>query len=296
MNGDMRFYCICNKLGIIILVANIMTTTQLIERIRLAKTKFSQIDQIIDDITLRDWTKVVDKHSTPISYIESVKYNLMTVLYASDYEDEFKTDFEPYKHAQRIIETLNFFLLDFPNLNHDSSFLSKIRNLDGFNFLSTMSELAVAHKFKTNGWDITFEEKYKKTTGSKKDIDIKVTNNIGQVLYLEVYAPNEQAEINGFFNPLEYSERLMRKVETKVMDKFTDINLGDLNGKRVLVANTLYSDMFSMSRRTLNLDRFLYQLVNLIPEEMDAILLFEDDFSSKDSFFEIKTMTRNYCG
>lgn len=273
-----------------------MTTTQLIERIKLAKTKFSQIDQIVDDITLREWTKVVDKHSAPISYIESVKYNLLTVLYASDYEDEFKTDFEPYKHAQRIIETLNFFLLDFPNLIHDSSFFSKIRNLDGFNFLSTMSELAVAHKFKTNGWDITFEEKYKKITGSKKDIDIKVINNFGQVLYLEVYAPNEQAEINGFFNPLEYSERLMRKVETKVMDKFTDINLGDLNGKRILVANTLYSDIFSMSRRILNLDRFFYQLVNLIPEEMDAILLFEDDFSSKDSFFEIKTMTRNYCG
>lgn len=271
-----------------------MTTNQLMERIRFAKTKFSQINQIIDEITLKDWTKVVDKHSTPISYIQFVKYNLLTVLYTSDYEDEFKTDFEPYKHAQHIIVTLNSFLLDFPDLIKDSSFLSKIRNLDGFNFLATMSELAVAHKFKIDGWEITFEEKYKKTTGSKKDIDIKVINDFGQVLYLEVYTPNEQAEINGFFNPLEYSERLKKKVKTKVLDKFTDINIGDLNGKRILVANTLYSDMFSMIRKMLNSETFFYQLVNLIPEEMDAILLFEDDFSSKDSFFEIKTITKNY--
>lgn len=273
-----------------------MTTTQLIERIRLAKTKFSQINQIIDEITLKDWTKVVDKHSTPDLYIQSVQYNLLTVLYVSDHENEFKTDFKPYKHAQKIIETLNSFLLDFPNLIEDRSFLFKIRNLDGFNFLATMSELAVAHKFKTDGWKIAFEEKYKKITGAKKDIDIKVVNSVGQVLYLEVYTPNERAKINGFFDPLEYSERLRRKVETKVTDKFTDINIGDLNGKKILVANTLYSDMFSMSRRMLNSEHFFHQLVNLIPEEMDAILLFEDDFSSNDSFFEIKTVTKNYCG
>lgn len=265
----------------------------MIEEIRFAKSKFKEIDQIIDENTLKDWYKVIDKYPTPIIYVESVVYNLLTVLYVSKYEQENKTGFEPYTHATQIIDTLNYYLSVFPNLTKDSSFLSKIRNLDGFNFLATMSELSVAHRFKSEGWNVTFEEKYKKLIGAKKDIDIKVSNTFDQVLFLEVYTPNEKAEIYGFFNPFEYNDKLKRKLKTKAFDKFSDISRGDLNGKRILVANTLYSGIFSMNLRLLNSEKFIDQLANLMPEEMNAMLLFEDDFSSSQSFFEIRTIIKN---
>lgn len=258
-----------------------------------SKGDYTNISPIVTDEILMGWEKTIANCSPPEQFITKSKFNLLTTLFIAQYEKEYRTEFEPYKQAMRILTTLNEYLTAFPTLLSDDTFKAKITNLGGYNFLSTLSELSLARFLLCKNYKVTFESKYRKQNRKdEKDVDLKIVDESGNVIFIEIYTPTADADINGFFSPQEFTEKLKNKLVFKATDKFADIDYGALSGKRLLAANTLFSDMFSMNIRFFNCDDYFNQLIRIMPDELDGVLIFEDNFASDNSLRSIKMMIR----
>lgn len=267
--------------------------TTIIEKVVFSKADYNNIAPLVTEAILTAWEKTLAKSSPPEKFIIDSKFNLLTTLFIARHEKEYRTEFEPYKQAMRILTTLNDYLTAFPDLLSDDTFKAKITNLGGYNFLSTLSELSLARFLHDKNYKITFESKYrKKNKKDEKDIDLKLDDEHGNVCFIEIYTPTDEADINGFFPLQEFTEKLKNKLVFKAADKFSNIDYCALRGKRLLAANTLFSDMFSMNIRFFNCDDYFNQLIRIMPDELDGVLIFEDNFAAANSLHYVKMLIR----
>src|ERR1700743_1053730 len=125
----------------------IINSRSILDQVTNAKNRYSNIRYIVNEETLLNWKETLDVYTIPVLYIRSSPYNLVKVLFAAEFQIETRTDFEPLINSVKILITLNIYLYSFPSLMTDKSFLDKIRNIGGFIFLSTLSELSVANFF-----------------------------------------------------------------------------------------------------------------------------------------------------
>lgn len=265
----------------------------IIEKVVASKSDYKNISPIVTEEVLTAWEKTLAKYSRPENCIIESKFNLLTTLFIARHGKEYKTEFEPYKQTIKLLDSLNAYLTVFPDLLCDDSFKAKITNLGGYNFLSTLSELSLSNFLKGHDFEIIFEAKYrKKNKKDEKDIDLKIVDKNNNVFFFEIYTPNDQAEINGFFPPQEFSDKLKNKLIFKAQDKFTEIDSHALSGKRFLAANTLFSDIFSMNIRFFNCENYFNQLIRIMPEELDGVLLFEDNFNNTNSLRIVKMLLK----
>lgn len=266
--------------------------TTIIEKVVFSKADYNNIAPLVTEAILTAWEKTLAKSFPPEKFIIDSKFNLLTTLFIACHEKEYRTEYEP-KQAMRILNTLNEYLTVFPDLLSDDKFKAKITNLGGYNFLSTLSELSLAKFLHYKNYKITFESKYrKKNKKDEKDIDLKIADENGNVFFIEIYTPTDEADINGFFSPQEFADKLKNKLAFKATDKFTDIDYSSLRGKRLLAANTLFSDIFSMNIRFFNCDNYFNQLIRIMPDELDGVLIFEDNFYDANSLRSVKMLMK----
>ncbi len=266
---------------------------EIFDEVRAMKSRYEMIDKLVDKQMLDGWERYLENKNYPTDFIidSNKTYNLLSLLFYGGFEHNNKTGFKPYQYAIQLIDTLNQYLIEFEELALNLTFRNKIKNIDGFNFFSTMSELSISHAFKKTGNTIEFDFDYLKSNGKKKDIDIKISNQLGN-FFFEIYTPNDSFEINGFFDPSEFNQKFSKKLTEKIHDKFSKIDERSLNGKRFLVANAMYSQGIMINYLTLNIDKYLSQLIKILPDDIDGLLIFTDDFSSLNSFKEIRTIIK----
>ncbi|HZE85554.1 MAG TPA: hypothetical protein VE035_14660 [Puia sp.] len=190
------------------------------------------------------------------------------------------------QHASRLLAKLDLYLASFPSLEKDLSFKQKVGNLEGFCFLSTLSELSLAHHFKQMGLNITFERMFTNlSVNRRKDIDITVIDKKGIQVHLEVYMPNSQADIDGFFDSADGDHHYSYKVAQKLSDKFGQQGLTGLSGLVLLAVNIGFMDMLRIKktilrRPTKGPDS---DIMSKLPPGIHGLLLFCDIFGTMDS-------------
>jgi hypothetical protein len=182
----------------------------------------------------------------------------------------------------------------FPALVSNKSFKDKIKNLEGFNFLSTLSELSLADILQKEGYTIRFEIPFLNVEkGKKKDFDIHAVSKNGNSLYIEVYMPNLETTINGFFDPHENDAHFERKIQNKITDKFGLAGIADTNkkseisGLKLLAVNQAFVEpeyLKHNAMRFIKNDILYGNLLNTLPKNVDGYILFQDDFQSPNSF------------
>jgi len=232
---------------------------------------YPTLSNIIDNNDIIKWKKLeeIPKY-----------YNILSLLYYSDIQKNNQTFFKPYIYAVEILNTLEKYLTYFPELQENKSFKKKIKNLNGYSFFYTMTELSIAYLFLKNNYKISFEEKFIQN-GKIKDVDIKVFFQ-DKIFYIEAYTPTNIANIDDFFNLNEYTNELKNKIRKKTLDKFSNVE-NKLIGKRYLAINTYLSEIFNINILLKNKDIIYTKLRNNLPIELDGLIIFYDNFNSIDS-------------
>lgn len=245
--------------------------------------------------TKKNITKTLDNYNNIFSLIEqrdiekwcSLKkmpetYNLASMLFYSALQKNNKIKFAPLVYASDVLKTLDSYLHYFSELKTDESFKKKIKNLNGFTFFDTLSELSIAKYMSSKGYNIIFEEKFF-VDKKEKDVDIKATSNDNtKVLFIDVYTPNNIADIDGFFNLDEYVSEIGIKVRNKAIKKFSNAE-SKIHNKRFLAINTYLSEMYNVSSLLQNKDDIFKEVEKRYPLELDGLIIFYDNFVSIDS-------------
>lgn len=190
-------------------------------------------------------------------------------------------------HYKNLFKKLNTYLGTFPELIKDKEFNAKLKNLENLNFLSTLSELSLAFSMKKLGLNVKFETKFiQLKSGKKRDVDISVSDKNGNELHFEVYMPNKQLDLNGFFNPNQDDSHFSTKIDKKLFDKFGVDGISGLNGLVLLAINKVFFDMIHVKTCLpfMGNDNIYNDLVKLIPKDVSGLYLYEDDFSGENSF------------
>lgn len=226
---------------------------------------------------------------------ESTYLNILNTTALIGYSVDNKIDDVLFTHYRMLFDKLELYLKTFPDLIFDKSFKSKIKNIESLFFLSTLSELSLAYHFKKSGLNIKFETPFKElTSGKVKDVDISIYDEFNNQIHLEVYMPNKQVNINGFFDPHQDDNSIVQKIEHKFLDKFGKDEVIGLNGKILLAVNIAFLDSLRIKTNIPFCDResILEDLNIKIPPHINGILFFEDDFSNNSSFQIYKLLIR----
>lgn len=146
-----------------------------------------------------------------------------------------------------------------------------------------MSELSLAAYFKQQNLLISFEKVFTRLeSNSKKDIDVTVSDTNGNSFHLEVYMPNKNVEAQGFFNPCDDDYHFSYKAGKKLLDKFGTQGIAGLNGEVLLAINSFFFEMH-LVKQTIGIDTDYSALIANLPAWVDGILVFRDDFLSRNS-------------
>ncbi len=193
-----------------------------------------------------------------------------------------------FSHYKNLFKKLNTYLETFPELIKDKKFNAKLKNLENLNFLSTLSELSLAFSMRKLGLNVKFETKFIQLKSAKKrDVDISVSDKNGNELHFEVYMPNKQLDLNGFFNPNQEDSHFSTKIDKKLFDKFGVDGISGLNGLVLLAINKVFFDMIHVKTCPppfMDNDNVYNDLVRLIPKDVSGLYIYEDDFSGENSF------------
>jgi hypothetical protein len=143
---------------------------------------------------------------------------------------------------------------------------------------------------------VGFETKFKLlNTLKKRDIDLSVQTARGNTFHVEVYMPNEllEADSTTDLEPDEHplkvidlehdDESFERKIRNKLTDKFGQEGLSGLNGRVCLAVNKVYMDVLRLKGLLAPGSSDFRALLQLLPQDVDGLLVFEDSFESEES-------------
>ncbi len=253
---------------------------------KLAIDRYERIKQTIRPSDFIQWEKTLKKQDTKKYVLEHSPFNLLTTCIINGLGLSERYTDPGTLQTVALLRKLEHHLGCFPHLSDDNSFRSKIGNLEGFNFLATLSELSLASYFSKAGMAVTFENRFcKLSDGNRKDIDLTLTDVHGEQIHLEVYSPFQTVDAEGFIDPNEGNYHYAYKLAKKSLDKFGNDGIAGLSGKIFLAINTAFFDSIQIQKlHGLETIKHLHReaLVNL-PQGVDGLLQFSDDFSAEHS-------------
>ncbi len=238
--------------------------------------KYPNIKTLINEKDIDKWTKKLAGYTNPINdYILNSKFNILTSLILENTND----------FAKNLAIFFETSLKIFPQLLDSDTFKRNIKSLDDFAFISFLSELTLSKYLKGFDFNISFNSDYQKIKKGdiiSKDIDIVAKHNNGQNINFEIYTPNSESDINGFFDLPALGEKFEKKIKVKEYDKFEGMISGQLNGKVLLAINYAYDDNFNIYLTASN-SKFFIKMEDYIHHEIDGILLFHHDIAKDKS-------------
>jgi|GEM_PF-1217769 len=251
-------------------------------------SNYPNIDSMVIMQDYNNWQRLLTKAGGYEVYwdSQSQKLNLLLTAMVAYCNTVIQTKLTT--HTLNILEKLDNWLSVFQELTKDKNFKGKIKNLDGFNFLSSLSELTLGNYFAQAGYKVAFESKFRQTEATaRKDVDVTVQDSSGKVINFEVFMPNNETDLNGFFDPSDRDGYFTYKVWKKMEDKFGTAGFSGLTGKTYLAVNYAFFDEFYRnSLLPIFSNQFAFESLSLsLPAGVDGILFFRDDFSVRDSFF-----------
>jgi hypothetical protein len=199
--------------------------------------KYPNICKLITEKDIKKWENLSNKYKAFLEeYVYKVNFNILTILVASTLN---------YEPAMNLLTFLEDSLKIFPELINSKEFKKNIKSLEEFSFLSFLSELSVARRYKSKGYDIKFNFKYKKFLKNEvrdKDVDLEVADNNGNKIYIDVYTPYKRTDINGPGDLSIIEDKFRNQLVNKQYDKFFGLAPNQLNGKKILEVNCAYHD------------------------------------------------------
>lgn len=246
---------------------------------------YANIKKIVTLDDFKIWEqKLLGKSNFEDYLLNESKFNLLNLSVLTGYNLEKNFDDSMFAHYRRLLSKLDNYLKVFPDLLSDPSFIAKIKNIEQFNFLSVLTELSLSFYFKMLQLDIKFETPFNQIKSNKKrDVDITVSDSKGNNMHIEVYMPNKQSEIDGFFDPNEDDHHFEYKIGKKLLDKFGENGISELKGTILLAVNIAFFDMLTI-KRTITVKQDFIHLLQHLPIGVDGLLIFEDNFANENSF------------
>lgn len=157
------------------------------------------------------WQKKLVKEADFESYLLRGKYNLLILAVAAGIDKDPAIVSLNNFHASKLMAALDSYLNLFPFLLKNKKFISKLKNLDGL--IATICELSLAKYFHSAGYKVSFETPFQNMTSSTtKDVDLSVTDKLGNTIHFEIYMPVHAIEMEGFFAPEEEDHHFEYKV------------------------------------------------------------------------------------
>lgn len=247
--------------------------------------QYANIKQIVSLNDFKIWEqKLREKIDFENYLLNESKLNLLNLSILTGYSLANNADDSMFVHYRRLLDKLNHYLATFPVLLSDESFIAKVKNIEQFSFLSLLTELSLASYFKTLQLNIKFETAFRLIKSKKKrDVDITVSDSKGNEMHVEVYMPNKQTEIDGFFHPDEDDRHFKYKIGKKLLDKFGENGIADLKGTTLLAVNIAFFDMLQI-KRTIDPQQDFTPLLQHLTTGVDGFLVFEDNFGDENSF------------
>lgn len=260
-----------------------------IDTIRKATNFYPKLNEIILESDYKKWLNKLNNQNDFESFLfgDGKNLNILNILSYAGLKLDNANSCMPFDHADIILTKLSKYLNKFPELIQDKNFKSKLINLEGLFFLSTLSELTLAYALEILGFKIHFEKKFKQLTSNKKrDIDIVISDKNGNNINIEIYMPVKQLEVSGFFDPYMDDKIAKTKIQNKILTKFGEDDVSGLSGQIFLGVNLAFIDRinFKFENEFFNNESFYNQFSEEFPKEVDGLIFFEDSFSDIDSF------------
>jgi len=257
-----------------------------------AINKYSSLNEIIEPKDFKYWTHKLNncKDINDFLFVKSNNLNLLTISAYIGLSIKNNFDNSIFTHYKRLFSKVDLYLNTFPQLISNKKFKDKLKNLENYVFLSTLSELSLAYQLKEIGFTVEFETKFKNLkTGKIKDVDLSISKSNNKI-HIEVYMPHKQLEVNGFFDPNQDDSHFATKIEQKQNDKFGQDGIIGLNGKILLAINAVFFESFDLKNELLcfNNENLYMNLINNIHNDIDGYLIFMDEFGHDNSFKFIK--------
>ncbi|MEX0965839.1 MAG: hypothetical protein WD077_01265 [Bacteroidia bacterium] len=250
---------------------------------------YPSLKKIIETKDFTTWTDKLNKSSDFRDMLigENSKLNLLNTSVLIGLSIDKSLDDTLFAYYKMLFKKADLYLESFPKLKTNKNFKDKLKNIENLNFLSTLSELSLAYKLKESGFSIKFETKFKQSnTGRNRDVDISISDNKNNETHFEVYMPNKQLDLNGFFDLHQDDAHFSSKIEQKLIDKFGQDGITGLNGQVLLAINKVFFDMIHVKTILpfFSVENAYNDLIKLIPKDVDGLLIYEDEFGHENSF------------
>lgn len=119
-----------------------------IQYAKLTISKYPFLEEIIDKHDCDLWVKKALQRDNFNPYLVNSNINILNSILFYGYCIDNNIE-KPVTHYYKgILDKLSLFLTVFPELTSEKNFKSKIKNIEGLNFLSTLSELSLAYQLK----------------------------------------------------------------------------------------------------------------------------------------------------
>lgn len=251
--------------------------------------QYSFVCDIVLKSDYKKWTNKLEQCDDFENFLvgENAKLNFFNTSVLIGYCISNSYNDSLFSHYKNLFKKLNTYIETFPELIKDKKFSAKLKNLENLNFLSTLSELSLAFTMKKLGLTVKFETKFiQLKSGKKRDVDISVSDKNGNELHFEVYMPNKQLDLNGFFIPNQDDSHFSTKIDKKLTDKFGVDGISGLNGLVLLAINKVFFDMIHVKTFLpfMGNDNVYNDLARLFPKDVSGLYIYEDDFSGENSF------------
>ncbi|GAA4492764.1 hypothetical protein GCM10023172_00410 [Hymenobacter ginsengisoli] len=115
--------------------------------------------------------------------------------------------------------------------------------------LPTLSELSLAYQLAASVQEVKFETKFRRAdTGTVKDVDLTATDSNGAVVHYEVYMPNKDMKVEGYFDLSQDDTLFADRIKAKILDKFGNGVVNELEGSTLLAINTAFFDTLRLKK------------------------------------------------
>lgn len=262
--------------------------TDLIDKIQKIIGRYVNIEAMMKRTDWPRWKSIVSSAGGFQAYWDTPgrKLNMVIVAIMIYSNDVNPTDF--MQLGSRLFDKLNAWLGRFPVLIRDNSFMSKIKDLEGFSFLSCLTELSLAAYLSENHYQLQFEKKFfQNGKTDHNDVDLVATDKNGNSLNFEVYMPNSVSELTDFFDGHGRDDLFTFKVIKKLKKKFGDNGFAGLSGKTLLAVNYAFcDDVYARAVLPLMDNKTTFEGLKVsLPAGVDGIMFFADSFDGEASFY-----------
>lgn len=258
---------------------------------------FPVLNEIVKPGDFKGWVRKLEFYANPslddYFFTINLSRNLLYISVATGWGLLTNQESEPLRLYKQMLAKLSLYLQNFPELKANRSFRGKAQNLNELGLLPTLSELSLAYQLAASGQEVKFETKFRRAdTGTVKDVDLTATDSNGEVVHYEVYMPNKDLEVEGYFDLSQDDTLFADRIKAKILDKFGNGVVNELEGSTLLAINTAFFDTLRLKNALSLAAADDAWLRTLIPEHMAGLLLFDDDFETHDSFTFVRRLMK----